>query len=180
MVWKYLCCDICVAVALKHVDCGRERVTEASVRPEMTRTNHDVWRRVTSAAVVRGLECYNVTIATGRFRLKRWNVTLYHRRRESVLNVTMNRNACLWCSRDPLQTNICAIEKDDLSCENSRICGDLSAREVFDRVFLTHTHHVGNFSDFWISRALLRKYFLMLPIDPEQLRWSSDSSLDAV
>ncbi len=51
-------------------------------------------RRVTSAGVVRGLECYNVTIATGRFRLKRWNVTFYHRRRKRVLYVERNRTTC--------------------------------------------------------------------------------------
>ncbi len=149
-------------------------------------------RRVTSACVVRGLECYNGTIATGRFRLKRWNVTLYHRRRKRVFNVERNRKTCrfvMYLREVTKQRHGCKDKQtlEDLSEKKMweyTDLWDLSAREVCDRGFLTHAHHMRSsslrflwlllpfmISPSWIWRSLLWKYFLMVSIDPEQPRW---------
>lgn len=90
-VYHYMCCCFKIPSRSTVVVKGLQKRRPARKWRDPITARGVRRRRVTSADVVLGLECYNVTIATGRFRLKRWNVTLYHRRRERVLNVTRKR-----------------------------------------------------------------------------------------
>ncbi len=143
-------------------------------------------RRVTSAGVVRGLECYNVTIATGRFRLKRWNVTFYHRRRKRVLYVERNRTTCRLVMYLRKVTKQQAAFGGFIRAKDARIHGfvgiyppgkfvtgsfwltRITWDPVYEVLWLLLPFVI---SPSWIWRRLLWKYFLIVSIDPEQSRW---------
>lgn len=180
-VCPYILINTCVALKYLHARLAvkglqqrrptrkwREPITARGVRR----------RRVTSEGVVRGLECYNVTIATGRFRLKRWNVTFYHRRRERVLYVERNRTTCRFVMY--LRNNKQPLE--DLSeqkmWEYTGLWGFIRPGSLWPG------HHMRSsslkflwllllfvISPSWVWRRLLWKYFLIVSVDPEQSRW---------